>query len=195
MQGDIHQEFEAYLEETSARARNTSGLYFLKGLLTYSEDNELPVDIVIHVTDLWLDFFSVEVRMEQKDEEEDNSSSSSRSCEGPPSEIKEIMTAREWLLSEDGSSTADKTSRHTLLIHHVYIPVTESSPNSPSSRTNGGGTRDSAANSNSQNDSYISRDRGSMSGFDPHARAALDSFHIAGCTPKWTTLLVNGGLM
>ena len=39
---------------------------------------------------------------------------------------------------------------------------------------------------NSQDNSYSSRDRGSMSGFDPNARAVLDSFYIAGSTTSST---------
>ena len=43
----------------------------------------------------------------------------------PSSMIREIVTAREWLLTEDGSSAVDKAVG-TLLIHHVYVPVEES---------------------------------------------------------------------
>ena len=108
MQDDIDQIFRAYLEETSAKAQKALGLNFLRRLLSYNENDGLPDKIIMHIADLWLDFFSVEIRMEKRAGDDDESWTSSRNREGPPSEVREIVTAREWLLRESRSSTANK---------------------------------------------------------------------------------------
>ena len=124
---DIQTFFDAYREASSPEAQEKNALRLLSMMM--SQDLDISSELVMHVADLWLDYFSVEIRTETRDGGEDWASSRS-SEERPSSMIREIVTAREWLLTEDGSSAVDKASGHTLLIHHVYVPVEESSPNS-----------------------------------------------------------------
>ena len=61
---DIQTFFDAYREASSPEAQEKNALRLLSMMM--SQDLDISSELVMHVTDLWLDYFSVEIRTETR---------------------------------------------------------------------------------------------------------------------------------
>ena len=158
--------FSAYYRGRDSAAQEQGFKSYLEVLLRGECDEETSVDETSHVIDLWLDYFSVEIRREVgSDDEDDPWKASERSAaEAGDGMSTEIISARDWLSSQDGR-LPDSDTHCTLLIHNVYNTHPDSSPPSPTK------------SKENRSDPALSRTNSfsSRSGFDLSARAVLDS--------------------